>query len=116
MNAIARRIASQPLPYPCRRLHGSFLARSGAAIPPIQTNATPYYPQEPRTTSCTPKRRQIAQTTTGRRGAPTFTLASLDLARCLRRPSAQSAVCGRLDQLQHLPPPQSVQIFRTPPV
>ena len=32
------------------------------------------------------RHRQIDQPNTGRRGAPTFALASLDLARCLRRP------------------------------
>ena len=62
----------------------------------------------------TPRRRPIAQPNTGRRGAPTFALASLDLARCLRRPSAQTAAAGSLCQRQHLPPPQSVHVFRTP--
>ena len=47
-----RRTASQPPPYPCRRLHGSSLARSGAAIPSNSKNATPCYPQNPRRTSC----------------------------------------------------------------
>ena len=41
-----RRTASQLPPYPCRRLHGSSLARSGAAIPSDSTNATPCYPQD----------------------------------------------------------------------
>ena len=49
----------------------------------------------------TPRRRQIPQPNTGRRGAPTFALASLDLARCLRRPSAQTAGCDSLCQRQH---------------
>ena len=40
-----------------------------------------------RPAAVTPRHRQIAQTNTGRRGAPTFALASLDLARCLRRPT-----------------------------
>ena len=47
-----RRTASQLPPYPCRRLHGSSLARSGAAIPSSSKNATPCYPQDPRRTSC----------------------------------------------------------------
>ena len=47
-----RRTASQPPRYPCRRLHGSFLARSGAAIQSSSTNAAPCYQQESRTISC----------------------------------------------------------------
>ena len=47
-----RRTASQPPPYPCRRLHGSSLARSGAAIPSNSKNAMPCYQHDSRTTSC----------------------------------------------------------------
>ena len=47
----SRRTASQPPRYPCRRLHGSSLTRSGAAIPSSSKNATPCYPQDPRRTS-----------------------------------------------------------------
>ena len=49
----SRRSASQPPHYPWRRLHGSSLARSGAAMPSNSTNATPCHPQNPRTTTCT---------------------------------------------------------------
>ena len=110
-----RRIASQPLPYPCRRLHGSFLARSGAAIPSSRQNATPCYPQESRTASCKPTKTP-ADRPAQHRAALRFTLAlaSLDLGLCLGRPSAQTAATGSLRQRQHLLPPQSVQVFRTP--
>ena len=58
--------------------------------------------------------RQFAQPKAGRRGAPTFALASLDLARCSRRLGAQTAGCGSLRQSQHQLSPLSVQVFLTP--
>ena len=105
---------SQPPRYPCRRLHGSSLARSGAAIPSDRQNAPPCYPQNSQTTSCT-HTRTPADRPAQHRAALCFTLAlaSLDLGLCLGRPSAQTAGCGSLRQRQHLPPP-SVQVFRTP--
>ena len=70
----SRRTASQLPPYPCRRPHGSSLARSGAGIPSNSKNATPCYPQDPRRTSCrhtkTPDKPTPAQGTPARQ-APT---------------------------------------------
>jgi len=110
-----RRTASQPSRYPCRRLHGSSLARSGAAIPSSRQNATPCCPQNSQTTSCT-HAKTPADRPAQHRAALRFTLAlaSLDLGLCLGRPSAQTAAAGSLCQRQHLPPPQSVQVFGTP--
>ena len=111
-----RRTASQPPPYPCRRLHGSFLARSGATIPSSRQNATPCYPQDSRTASCKltkPPADRPAQHWAALRFTLALALLDLDLGLCLGRPSAQTAATGSLRQRQHLLPPQSVQVFRT---
>lgn len=91
------------------------LTPAGASIPASSTNATLSCRHDSRTASCS-HAKTPADRPAQHRAALRFTLAlaSLDVGLCLGRPSAQTADCGSLRQRQHLPPPQSVQVFRTP--
>ena len=98
-----RRTASQPPRNPCRRLHGSFLARSGAAPPyhpadKTRRHVTHRTPGRP--AARTPRRRQIARPNTGRPCAspsPSLrsTSASAWAAQAHRLPAA--AVCANVN-------------------